>query len=76
VTAFGLTTATTYALSGLVDWRLVALFIAGGLVGGLIGAGLAKKLSEQKAILSRVFAVVVAIVGVYIVVRAAASISF
>ncbi len=76
VTAFGLTTATTYALSGLVDWRLAALFIAGGLVGGLIGAGLANKLSEQKAILTRVFAAIVAIVGTYIIIRAAASISF
>jgi uncharacterized membrane protein YfcA len=76
VTAFGLTTATTYALSGLVDWRLAALFIAGGLVGGLIGAGLANKLSEQKAILTRVFAAIVAIVGAYIIIRAAASISF
>jgi len=74
VTAFGLTTAATYALSGLIDWRLAALFIAGGLVGGLIGAGLANKLSKQKAILTRVFAVVVAVVGAYIIVRAAASI--
>lgn len=29
VTAFGLTTADNYAMSGLVDWPLVAFFIAG-----------------------------------------------
>ena len=39
VTAFGLTTAVNYALSGLVDWYLAALFISGGVVGGMLGAG-------------------------------------
>ena len=29
-TAFGLTTAGNYALSGLVDWRIAGLFIMGG----------------------------------------------
>src|SRR5258707_9995503 len=37
VTAFGLTTAAIYALSGLIDWRLVLLFVGGGIVGGLSG---------------------------------------
>ena len=35
VTAFGLTAALNYALSGLVDWGLAAAFIAGGVIGGL-----------------------------------------
>src|SRR6266436_1222118 len=37
VTAFGLTTAASYAWSGLVAWGLAGLFIAGGVAGGLIG---------------------------------------
>src|SRR5215475_13759692 len=36
VTAFGMTTAASYAWSGLVSWGLAALFIAGGVAGGLI----------------------------------------
>jgi uncharacterized protein len=71
VTAFGLTTAANYALSGLVDWRLVALFVVGGVVGGLAGARLAGALAVRKQALSTLFAVVIAAVGVYVVVRGA-----
>jgi uncharacterized protein len=69
VTAFGATTAASYALSGFIDWRLVAFFIGGGLVGGQFGAGIAGLLASRKALLSRVFAGIVAIVGTYVVVR-------
>ena len=41
VTAFGLTTAASYAVSGLVDWPLAILFIVGGALGGLLGIKLA-----------------------------------
>ena len=37
VFAFGTTTAANYALSGLVNWPLAALFIAGGAAGGVFG---------------------------------------
>ncbi len=66
VFAFGLTTAANYALSGLVDWVLVAFFIAGGAVGGLVGRYAALRLSASKSALSRIFAVVVATVGAYV----------
>ena len=69
VTAFGLTTAANYALSDLIDWRLVLLFVSGGIVGGLAGGRLATALATQKRALSIVFAAVVASVGVYVVVR-------
>jgi uncharacterized membrane protein YfcA len=69
VTAFGLTTAAVYALSGLIDWRLVLLFVGGGIVGGLAGGRLATVLATKKRALSIVFAAVVATVGVYVVVR-------
>ena len=42
--AFGLTTALNYALSGLVDWVLAAVFIVGGITGSLPGRA-AKRLS-------------------------------
>jgi uncharacterized protein len=69
VTAFGLTTAVNYALSDLIDWRLVVLFVSGGIVGGLAGGRLATALATQKRALSIVFAAVVATVGLYVVVR-------
>jgi hypothetical protein len=69
VTAFGLTTAAVYALSDLIDWRLVVLFVGGGIVGALSGGQLATALATQKRALSIMFAVVVATVGVYVVVR-------
>jgi uncharacterized protein len=69
VTAFGLTTAANYALSDLIDWRLVLLFVGGGVAGGLMGGQLATALAARKRALSMVFAVVVAAVGIYVVVR-------
>ncbi len=70
VTAFGLTTAANYALSGLVDWRLVTYFIAGGVVGGLLGRAAGRRLSTHKQRLSQLFATIVAVVGLYVVVQA------
>lgn len=70
VSAFGLTTAGNYALSGLVDWTLVAFFISGGIVGGCAGRLAGARLSRQKQMLSRLFAIVVATVGTYVVWRA------
>ena len=46
VTAFGLTTAANYAFSGLVDWTLAGVFIAGGALGSLAGTKAAKRLSN------------------------------
>src|SRR5215471_3070728 len=69
VTAFGLTTAMNYALSGLINWRMVLLFVGGGIAGGIAGGQLATTLAAKKRALSWVFGVVVAGVGVYVVVR-------
>lgn len=72
VTAFGLTTAGNYALSSLIDWRIVAFFIAGGIVGGVFGRLAAEKLAESKTALARVFALVIAAVGAYVTWRSLA----
>jgi uncharacterized protein len=69
VTAFGLTTAATYAASGLVDWRLVLMFVIGGLAGSLFGGQLSTRLAPQKQLLSQLFAGIVAAVGIYVVAR-------
>ncbi len=72
VTAFGLTTAASYAWSGLVDWPTAALFVLGGALGGLIGIRLAHALAAHKHTLTRVFSGVVVAVGLFIIVRSLA----
>jgi uncharacterized membrane protein YfcA len=67
VTAFGMTTSVNYASSGLIDWPLAAVFIAGGVVGGLVGARVAKRLSNRKGLLNVVFAVLIFAVAAYMI---------
>ncbi len=69
VAAFGATTAGSYAVSGLVDWRLTALLVAGGVVGAAAGTFAAKRLSARKRVLERGFAATVIAVGVYVAAR-------
>lgn len=69
VTIFGAATAANYALSGLVDWRLAALFLVGGVGGGLIAGSVVVRLSKKKRALSVIFAVIIAAVGCYVVYR-------
>jgi uncharacterized protein len=69
VTAFGLSTAASYAWSGLISWELAALFIAGGLAGGLIGTRQARSLSAQRGALNIVFASVIIVVALYMLTR-------
>jgi uncharacterized membrane protein YfcA len=71
VSAFGLTTAANYAWSGLVDWGLAAIFLAGGVVGGLAGAALARRLADKRGALNVAFAVVIFVVAAYMLVRSA-----
>lgn len=69
VGAFGLTTAANYALSGLVDWTVAALFIAGGVIGGFAGMKAAVGLSTRKGALTRIFAGVLFGVAAYMLYR-------
>lgn len=73
VTAFGLTTALSYAFSGLVDWPLAAVFIGGGIVGGLAGARTAGALSVRKGMLNTAFAMLIIVVAIYVAFRTAAA---
>jgi hypothetical protein len=69
VGSFGATTAASYALDGLVDWRVAGLFIGGGLIGGAVGASFATRLAKQRGALQRVFAGVVFLVAAYMLWR-------
>lgn len=69
VTAFGLTTAASYAYSGLISWGLAGLFIAGGIAGGLIGTRSAQMLSARRGALNIVFSAVIIAVALYMLAR-------
>ena len=69
VTAFGMTTAASYAWSGLVSWMLAGLFVAGGILGGLAGTRSARHLAERRGALNIVFAVVIIAVALYMLAR-------
>ncbi|WGS00326.1 sulfite exporter TauE/SafE family protein [Bradyrhizobium sp. ISRA443] len=69
VTAFGMTTALSYAWSGLVSWGLAALFVAGGIAGGVVGTRSARHLSVRRGALNIVFATVIIVVAIYMLVR-------
>lgn len=73
VSAFGLTTSVNYARSGLIDWPLAAVFIAGGVGGGIIGAMVAKRLSGQKGLLNTVFAGLIFVVAAYMLWQSSAA---
>lgn len=73
VTAFGATTAANYAVSGFIDWRLVALFVTGGVLGSVAGGVLAARLAGHKQALASVFALIVASTGTYVVIRGLSS---
>ena len=67
VSALGMTTALSYAASGLVDWPITALLIAGGVAGTGLGIGLGRRVAGHKGLLERGFAGVVIAVGLYVV---------
>jgi len=72
VTAFGLTTALNYALSGLVEWLLAGAFIVGGVGGGLLGTSIARRLSGAGRLTS-VFAGLIFTVAVYMLWKSASA---
>ncbi len=69
VTAFGLTTALSYAWSGLISWTLALVFIVGGIVGGLAGTATARSLSVRRGALNVVFAIIIILVALYMLAR-------
>lgn len=68
---FGLATALNYAASGLIDWVVAAEFVAGGILGGIGGTVLGARLARRKAVLNRIFAVLILAVALYMLARSA-----
>lgn len=71
VTAFGLTTAFNYTLSGLVNWPLAAVFIFGGVFGSALGTRVSAILAADKGKLNIIFATFVLVVAFYMLWRSA-----
>jgi len=69
VAVLGLTTATSYALTGLVAWPVAALFIAGGAVGSIVGLRCGKTLAAQRGALTTLFATLILFVAAYVFYR-------
>ena len=65
VTAFGLTTATSYAISGLIDWLLAAVFVGGGIVGSFVGGAISRLLAAGTAALKTANTVLIFFVAAY-----------
>lgn len=65
VGVFGVTTAVSYALAGLINWLALVEFLAGGSIGGIIGARIATRLSTRRAALNYVFSAVIFVVALY-----------
>ncbi|MCL6517874.1 sulfite exporter TauE/SafE family protein [Alicyclobacillus sp.] len=65
VGTFGLTTAVSYAVSGMVDWLIVGLYIGGGLVGGAFGVYACTRIGRNARRLQQMFAGVLVLVAGY-----------
>ena len=63
VGAFGATTAASYALDGLIDVRLAAGFISGGILGGIAGTAVAARAARHRGLLQKLFAAVLVLVA-------------
>lgn len=69
VGSMAMTTAANYAWSHLIDWRIAALFLGGGIVGGLLGMKVATTLAQSRARLATVFAGLIFVVAGYMIIR-------
>jgi uncharacterized protein len=65
ITAFGATTASSYAIAGEVIWRDVGFFLGGAVAGSVAGRGVAAMLQKRKALLQMIFAGFVMAIGAY-----------
>jgi hypothetical protein len=73
VALFGAATSASYAVSGLVDWGLAGIVIAGGLIGGGAGLKAAPLLGTRALLARRLFAVLVLAVSGYVAWRSVAA---
>jgi uncharacterized membrane protein YfcA len=67
VSFFGLTTAVSYSLSGQINILIAIILICGGIIGGKVGTALSSRAS--KTLLTRIFAILLITVAVYIIIK-------
>ena len=72
----GGTSSLNYARSGLVDWKLAAVFLVGGVAGGLLGGSLAVRLAARKGMLNLVFSGLIFVVAIYMLYQSAGALGF
>jgi uncharacterized membrane protein YfcA len=69
VVAFAVASASSYAWSGLVDWPIALLLVAGGAAGALVGNRANALLAGRRNLLARLFAGFVIAAGLYVSAR-------
>lgn len=67
ITAFGATTAASYALANYIDWMIVGGMIMGSIPGALAGRSAAQVLARRKNLLERLFAALVVVIGGFVI---------
>lgn len=66
VTTFGASTAASYAASGLVDWGVALVMVAGGVPGAALGAMASRRLAAHKRSLNMAVAVIIILAALFI----------
>lgn len=66
VSLFGVSTSASYALTGQVDWPVLAAMVAGGAIGTVPGVYLARILSRRALLARRMFAVMILLVSAFV----------
>lgn len=66
VAALGATTASSYTLSGLIDWKLVGWLVGGGVLGSVAGRRVGMMLRGHKRALELGFASLVVAIGLLV----------
>lgn len=69
VSLFGMTTAVRYSLDSQVDFVIASILIIGGIVGGKVGTIISSR--SPKIMLTKIFAILLIIVGIYISIKTA-----
>lgn len=70
VAIFGAATSGNYAISGLVDWRLVVLLLIGGVVGGGFGILISRRLAGRLRLARLLFATMILLVAAFVAFQA------
>lgn len=69
VALFGAATSTSYAASGLIDWRVFSALVAGGALGAMAAPPVVRVLSDKAVLGRRLFAVMVLATAAYVIWR-------